>query len=163
MHRACVDNAENGLSWLLAHSGAIEPELRDGLASADAQERLICAGIVCLGRIPELYPAAVPLLIEHLADNLITDDAKFAAAALYNCGEGAIPYLEPATESLEPQTRALSRHILRNLTLPTPVASGIEPGPYAAIVRQTTRTAEDPIGLDPTWFTLEFDGLSPGR
>jgi hypothetical protein len=86
-----------GVHWrrLLEEGEAALPSIRAGLASDDAQIRLLCAALLgCLGDKASLEQS-VAILAPHLADNTIEGDAIIAARALFGFGPDVLPHLEP--------------------------------------------------------------------
>ncbi len=90
-----------------------------------------------------LRALAVGVLVEHLRDNDIADDAVLATAALVEAGPAARPALEDAAASEDAQQRRLAALILRRI---------IDPGAsYAQLPKddpaRITSTRHDPTTM----------------
>ncbi len=127
---ACVqdlrDDSSSGVRWYLTRHNAAEaskylvrwapwaePMLADALHSDDRQQRLLAAAVAGYARLTDLMDQAAPILIEHLRDNSIPNDAKVAAPALFHFGPEVLPYLREHVDSddrqlQQPRVRSLS-------------------------------------------------------
>lgn len=110
-----VFNARDGLAYLVRHGPFIEPYLVAGLESDDEQQRLLSAVAAGLSRLDRLAQEAVPILLEHLKDNGVPEDATMAAAALLHFGPEIAPLVERHWNAADPQQRKLIRGVLAGL------------------------------------------------
>ncbi len=104
-----------GVDFLIQYGEGSAPVLMGAMQGDDEQARLLAAGIAGMARLTDLLPIAAPILIEHLKDNAISDDAKFASAGLLGFGPDVVPYLEAQQYSADPQLRSTSRLIALDL------------------------------------------------
>src|SRR5690606_3195587 len=104
-----------GAQYLASLGEQAAPALERGMRSADPAVRFSCAVAAGFGRCATLVDMAAPILIEHLADNDITGDAKLAAPALFHLGEAARPWLEAFARSPDRQQRSAAALRLREL------------------------------------------------
>ena len=103
-----MGNARVNFDYLLAHPGAGESYIAQGLRSADSQQRLLCAVIAAATRREALLPSACPILIDSLGNDGVAENAKFSAAALLKLGTPALVYLEPACKDADDQRRQVA-------------------------------------------------------
>jgi hypothetical protein len=104
-----------GLDFLIQYGEGSAPVLMGAMRGDDEQARLLAAGIAGMAHLTDLLPEAAPILIEHLKDNAIEDDAKFASAGLLGFGADVLPYLETQQFSADPQLRSTARLIALDL------------------------------------------------
>jgi len=119
-----VFNATEGTRYLLVHAGRAEQYLVEGLQSPDAQQRFLCAFVLGRSGLAGAIDVAAPLLIDHLRDNDIANDAMMSATALYGFGVDVLPYLAAAVKDSDQQQFELLRLITLDITDPptTPAA-----------------------------------------
>lgn len=86
-------NANRAGTWLLAHLDQAGPELLAALEHPSHAVRLRAAAVLAQGQHPA-HRAYVPLLIHHLADNDIEQDATLAGRSLALLGPAARPWLD---------------------------------------------------------------------
>lgn len=86
-------NANRAGTWLLAHLEQAEPQLLAALEHPSHAVRLRAAAVLAQGKHPARR-AYVPLLIHHLADNDIEQDATLAGRSLALLGPAARPWLD---------------------------------------------------------------------
>lgn len=98
-----VFNARNAFRGLPAAAGTYREKLEAGLRSDDYQQKLMCALILSHGGVSESADLVAPILIPHLRDNDIPEDANLAAYGLYQLGRGVIPHLEEALRTADRQ------------------------------------------------------------
>lgn len=109
-------NAANGFRVLAKHAELAREQLVEGLDGEDYQQRFLCALALGTGGVGSESERVAAILVPHLADNDIPDDAKWSARALFMLGAEAIPHLEAAKEaSDDAQQRDLLELILMNL------------------------------------------------
>jgi hypothetical protein len=113
-----VSNAADGYRVLVKNAEAARDLLEAGLKSDDYQQKLLCALALGTGGVSASVEKAAPILIPHLRDNDIPEDAKFAIYALYRFGESGIPLLEAALPDADVQQAQAIRLLLLNLRQP---------------------------------------------
>ena len=86
-------NANRAGTWLLAHLDEAGPELLGALGHPSHAVRVRAAALLAKGRHPA-HSAYVPLLIQHLADNDIEEDATLAGRSLVLLGPAARLWLD---------------------------------------------------------------------
>ncbi|MBL8757861.1 MAG: hypothetical protein JNK35_05470, partial [Phycisphaerae bacterium] len=108
--------------------------------------RLLAAIVAVHAGLDELRPHAVSLLVGHLGDNDLEDDAVLATAALVRAGEAARQDLEQAAaRGDDPQQRRLAALILRRI---------VEPGSAMAQVTKDDPARITALARDPTVLTV---------
>ncbi len=123
-HGLYVNNAREGMDFLAHFPLRAQPDLLRAMRSSDQQARFLAAVIATQSDPPVLLSDAAPILISHLKDNAIGEDAKFAASALKAAGPIAIPYLQSAAHSTDDQQRNTALLVLLDLiTEPTEAES----------------------------------------
>jgi len=110
-HDGVPRSAASSASYLLRHLDLAETNVRRGLESDDAQQRLLCAGLLALGGRTQYAEAVMPILIAHLADNSSTVDATFAVQAIGGLGQAALPHLLPHLDAADDQQRQIVRFL----------------------------------------------------
>jgi len=111
-------NATFGVKFLLKHSEEAKKYLIAGLYSKDLQQRFLCAYIVGMNGIKDELSAVASILIPHLRDNDIRQDACMACCALYHIGEDVRPYLLKAIPNADSQQEKTIHLILTDLEHP---------------------------------------------
>lgn len=114
-HGLYVNNGREGMGFLAHFPLRARPYLLQTMRSGDPQSRFLAALIAAQAAPPILFPEAAPILISHLKDNAISEDAKFAASALKSAGPLAIPYLQSAARSTDDQQRNTALLVLLDL------------------------------------------------
>jgi len=109
-------NAHDGWEYLLHRMDRAERFVAEGLSGDDAQQRLICAGLVAVTGRGALLDRAGPILVRALGSNVVAEDAQFATGALMNLGGPALAYLEPACRDTDSQRRDRARLMVDRLT-----------------------------------------------
>lgn len=105
-----------GFQYLVEHAAAAEELLDKGMNSNDPRQRLLCAAVAgCAGRT-RLLDRATPILVIHLAENAIENDAVLAARALAGFGAAVAQPLEPSRQRGDEQQRQSVEYIVRRLT-----------------------------------------------
>lgn len=102
--------------FLLRNAATAEPRLAEAMAGSDPRARLLAAVVAGCANRADLLPTAVPILVEHLADNNVTGDAIVAARALWGFGPSVVPFLEPYRANGDTQQRRQVEYILRRMT-----------------------------------------------
>ncbi len=115
---AYVGNATGAINYLLRNVVEAEPQLEEGLRSRDGQQKFLCAYILARGRRGMRIATIAPILIEHLKDNKISNDACMSSMALYRLGPPVEPYLRAVLESEDKQQRETALLILKDLKAP---------------------------------------------
>ena len=111
-------NAAEASEYLVRWAPRAEPMLAEALYSDDRQQRLLAAAVAGYAGLTDLIAVAAPILIEHLRDNSIPDDAKVAAPALFRFGPEVLPYLREHVDSDDRQLRPIARAIVERLEYP---------------------------------------------
>jgi hypothetical protein len=143
----CLDlsvRLENGAAaarYLARYPDEARPFVEAAMRYGDWQQRLLGAAIAAQGRMSELFGLAAPILIEHLGDNDLQNDAQLATRSLLQMGEHVEGALEECRHDTDPQRRQLSRALLNRLGRPTD--------------RLRPALDDPPRGVDP------FDSLAP--
>ncbi|MFG0293421.1 MAG: hypothetical protein ACF8MJ_09755 [Phycisphaerales bacterium JB050] len=114
-HYTFVANAVSGYRALVVHAEAARDLLEAGLESDDYQQKLMCALILGAGGVSDSVDKVAPILIPHLRDNDINEDAKHAIYSLYRFGESVVPYLEAALPRADEQQGQAIRLLLLDL------------------------------------------------
>jgi hypothetical protein len=65
--------------------------------------------------LDDLLPIALPILIDHLRDNAIREDAWRSQHAMKELGRNALPWLEPFRDSEDAQQRDKVRRIIEQI------------------------------------------------
>ncbi|MFI4855144.1 MAG: hypothetical protein ACIAQF_09255 [Phycisphaerales bacterium JB065] len=98
-----VFNASRGFLSLIYHADLAQEELEGALESDDYQQKFLSAVILGTGGVTASAEKAAPILIPHLRDNDIPEDARLAIYALHSLGESVIPLLEAALPTADKQ------------------------------------------------------------
>lgn len=115
---SCIDNAFEGVTFLVLYAGRTHAALLRAMASEDRQQRLLAAAVAGWAGCSELAPEAAPILIDHLGDNTMRGDARLACAALFRLGAPAVEALEQAADSPDRQRAQAARYLLGRLGMP---------------------------------------------
>ncbi len=119
-------NAAEGFHSLRRHANQAEAQLAAGLKSDDYQQRFLCALTLGFGGVSSQAKSAARVLLPHLRDNDIPEDAKWCAAALYRLGQAVEPFLRAALEKSDAQQRKLIELVLLDLEQPPQTADEFE-------------------------------------
>lgn len=114
-HYLYINNAREGIDFLTRYADRAAPCLLAAMRSSDQQARFFAAVIAAQATPPTLLSDAAPILISHLKDNAISEDAKFAASALRAAGPASLPYLHAAIHSSDDQQRTTAQFIALDL------------------------------------------------
>ena len=126
---------KESFEYLISIERDIDEALLRGMESADAQQRLLCAAVAAYRGRTGLADAAAPILLEHVRSNRISDDAVFAAHAVYRFGPAAARWLDSAAHSENRQLSVTAQYLLARLDDPT------------ARIRQRERWGDNEIWL----------------
>lgn len=97
-------NAARGFEWLRARPEVAGAELRECLIGDDAQQRFLAAVLLGVRGVEERSERICAILIPHLRDNGIPNDARMALAALERLGPEAWRHaVQALTESRDRQ------------------------------------------------------------
>jgi len=140
-----VFNARDGVRFLAHHAERAEPFLAEGMNSSDVQQQFLSAVAVGLGGRLALAEQAVPILADHLRNNLIAEDAKLATVALHGFGPEVVPLLEPLLDSADRQQRQLAEYLIRRLTTDAAPADLATQLPAARVSARTFDPTSTPI------------------
>lgn len=111
-------NASGAVTFLIKHAEEAKKYLIAGLDSKDHQQRFLCAYILGMNGIKDELPAVASILIPHLRDNDIFQDACMACSALYSLGEDVRPYLLETIPNADGQQEKTIHLILADLDGP---------------------------------------------
>lgn len=148
-------NAEWGLRVLTPHASGWIPQLREALTSDDHQQRLIAAMIVARSNTTELIEPACAILLPHLRDNDIRQDAIYALWALSQFDSNIIPILQRQLPRADQQQRELIQLLILNQM--DPHATPAEREARGRRYNHITTVVHDPVAtpkLD-TWSWLD--------
>lgn len=113
------ENASAAARYLVLHPDPARPYVEQAMRWGDWQQRLLGAAIAAQSGMRDLAGLAAPILIEHLGDNDIENDAHLAARLLLSLGEPIADVLESHRDDPDIQRRQLCRAILARLGRPT--------------------------------------------
>ncbi len=91
-------NAANGIRFLVRHIDIAKSLVMKGLDSEDQQQRFLCAYALGMNEITNRLKETVSILVFHLRDNEIPEDACMACAALFRLGPVTAPLLRSEKE-----------------------------------------------------------------
>lgn len=111
-------NAAEGFRHLRRHAKQAEAELAAGLTSDDYQQRFLCALVLGFGSVSSQAEPVARILLPHLRDNNIPEDAKWCTAALFRLGIDVAPVLEAALHKADNQQNDLLTLLLLDLQQP---------------------------------------------
>lgn len=117
---AWVNPALEALRYLPLYPELLDASLAPAIAADDPQQRLMAAAIAGLAGRESLIDQAAPVLIEHLAENDIAEDAKLATLALMGFRSPKLAaYIEPLIDDpTDAQRRTLARQIITAAAIP---------------------------------------------
>lgn len=105
------------VDFLLRHAAAAGPRLRKALQGEDPRARFVAAVVAGIAGDDGLMPDAVPVLVDHLGDNVVQGDAFIAMRALAGFGEAVLPLLATHRGTArDEQTRQCIEHIILRRT-----------------------------------------------
>jgi hypothetical protein len=134
-------NAASGFRRLSRHADEARDLLEAGLKSRDSQQRLLCALALGFGGVHESAETAARVLLPHLRDNAIPEDAKWSVRALYGFGEPVRPSLLRALGGADRQQEELIRLLLLDLDRPPQTKAELE---ERARWNSVTKVVHDP-------------------
>jgi hypothetical protein len=111
-------NASGAVPFLVKRAEQAKKYLINALDSEDPQQRFLCAYILGMNGIKDELAVVVPILIPHLRDNDILQDACMASSALYHLGEDVRPHLLEAIPNADTQQEKTIQLILADLEGP---------------------------------------------
>ncbi|MDP7008520.1 MAG: hypothetical protein QGI78_03010 [Phycisphaerales bacterium] len=111
-------NAKTATIYLWKWWSETEPFVRAALSSKDPQQRLRAALIVAFARSEKDMPEALPILLPHLYDNEIMEDARLVVPAIFRFGPKAIPLLLAELKHADQQAHAILLHMIERLENP---------------------------------------------
>ncbi len=148
-----VFNAADGLRYLVPHAADAHTILEAGLDSDDRQQRFLCALALGLGSVSDSADKVAPILLPHLRNNDIADDARWATAALYRLGDAVIPLLNDARPTADDQQASLIDLIILDLTDP-PESRAEEIA--RSDLNTITQTTYDPATANPLSYPIHW-------
>lgn len=116
--RPFVFNATDGVDFLLRHVDAAKTPLLEALDSKDGQQRYLAAYVIAMRQRSWQAVKVSGILIEHLEDNSIKNDASLSCSALARLGAAALPHLRQAAQSSDSQQGALVAMLIRDIEDP---------------------------------------------
>lgn len=150
-------NADFGVSKLIPVAHLWVNELEEALESDDDQQRLLCAYILGRAGISRCVEPVSKILLPHLRDNDISDDAKFSVYALGGFGPELLPYLKDALPGADDQQRDLISLLIVNLI--DPVFTDDERA-QRSVYNSITQAVHDPSAQQ---VSVYFGWMNPGR
>lgn len=111
-------NASFGVSRLIPIAHDWVDELEVAMESDDHQQRLLAAYILARGGVAQSVERASQILLPHLRDNDLSEDAKFCVYGLGGFGPELLPHLKEAMPAADPQQRDLIALLIVNLMDP---------------------------------------------
>ncbi len=128
-----VYNALEGVDFLLTHTDGAKADLVKALAAYDGQQRFLAAYIVGMSRKPWRVRHVCSLLIEHLEDNDVPNDASLACSALFRIGDAALPLLRRHLHSDDKQQRELVGLLIDDIQSPPRLQGHLKTAGYNVI------------------------------
>lgn len=114
----CYNNALLGLRVLPVVAHDFAPMLSQAMDSDDPQQRILAAAILGYAGIGADAERAAQILLPHLRDNDMYEDAKFCAPALAGFGHALLPHLSEALPAADHQQRELILLLIRDIKDP---------------------------------------------
>jgi len=111
-------NGAEGFRVLVLHAHEARELLEAGVGSDDTQQQLLCAMALGFGGVSASAGVAAPVLLPHLRDNDIPEDAKWCVHALYGFGRAVLPAVLEAIPGADEQQRQLLRLLVLDLESP---------------------------------------------
>lgn len=111
-------NAQFGVSKLIPIAHDWANELEEAMESDDHQQRLLAAYILGRGGVAQSAERASQILLPHLRDNDLSEDAKFCVYGLGGFGPELLPHLNDAMPAADAQQRDLMALLITNLIDP---------------------------------------------
>ena len=108
-------NAVEGVEFLLGNVEVAKSHLLVALDATDGQQRFLAAYIVAMSRREWRVERVCSILIEHLEDNEVRNDASLSSTALARLGRPALPSLFENRGSLDVQQRDLIELVIRKI------------------------------------------------
>lgn len=111
-------NAASGVRYLLAHARSGTPYLEAALDSDDPQQRYLSAYVLGATGRYEQVEKIVKILIPHLKNDNVFENACMAAYALCHLGKPALAYLRPHVNAPDEQQRSAVKLIVKDIESP---------------------------------------------
>jgi len=103
-------SSEKTIAFAVQFLDRLEGRVEELLAKTKRKEtKLLCAYLLARGKRIRHFPIIAPILIEHLEDNRIPNDALLAMEGLFSLGTGSIAWLESSRAGDDPQAAACAR------------------------------------------------------
>ncbi len=119
-------NAAEGFRHLRRHAKQAEPQLAEGLGSEDYQQKFLCALTLGFGGVSSQAEGVARVLLPHLRDNDIPEDAKWCTAALLHLGPDVAPFLRAAVPEADAQQAELIKLLLLDFEQPIFMGEGAD-------------------------------------
>ncbi len=140
-------NAANGFVRLADHATAARDQLLEGLTSENYQQKFLCALALARGGVSSAANDVLPILLPHLADNDIREDAKWCTHAIFQLGDAALPALKQARlDSEDSQQRATLTLLILNLE---GAPESLDEAESRRALNRVTKTTHDPTRSRP--------------
>lgn len=148
-----IFTAAGGTRFLIENPEIGTSALEEALSSRDGQQRFLSAYILAVtGRHREAAKIA-EILIPHLKDDRVNQNACHATHGLYNLGKKGLPYLKPFASSADKQQGTMVRFIISEIEGPERSEDlNPEPKPVQCISRAVINPARHLL-------YFKFDGL----
>lgn len=134
-------NASFGVSKLIPIAHQWRHHIERAMYSDDPQQRFLAAYILGRAGVDQSVRKASEILLPHLRDNDISEDAKWAVHALGGFGPPILPLLRDALEDADEQQRSLIQLLMTNLLDPPTTESQLRD---RARYNTITSTVSDP-------------------
>lgn len=134
-------NASFGVSKLIPIAHEWRHHIERAMYSDDPQQRFLAAYILGRAGVDLSVRKASEILLPHLRDNKIHEDAKWAVHALGGFGPPILPLLREALEDADEQQRSLIQLLMTNLLDPPMTESQLRD---RARYNTITSTVHDP-------------------
>ncbi|MFI4882531.1 MAG: hypothetical protein ACIAQU_08105 [Phycisphaerales bacterium JB064] len=122
-------NAAEGFRHLRHHAKQAESQLAEGLNSDDYQQRFMCALTLGFGGVSSQAEGVARVLLPHLRDNDMPEDAKWCTAALLRVGPEVAPFLRAAQPEADAQQAELIKLLLLDFEEPIFMGEGADATP----------------------------------
>jgi len=152
-------NAVHGMFRIIPIAHQWRDELERAMESDDAQQRLVAAIVLAQAGVEQSIERVCQILLPHLRDNDIEEDAKFCVWALTGYGKELIPVLKRALPDADSQQHDLLTLLMLDLVDPPKTkAERIERSRYNSITNIVhDPVAEPPFGSTWSWCSMLSD------
>ncbi len=144
-------NANDCLYYLSKHAKEASEFLLVGMNSQDGQLRFLSAVVAGEGGVAELVGTAVPILVEHLGSNDISEDGIMAFHALAGFGASATSVLESMGQSGDAQRDAAVAYLVWKFK-----AWPMGDAPRPPKLPRLSQLVEDPLAVPLDWLRVPW-------